>query len=68
MRVKIPKEVLYRRWVCEVMRSGFHNGARCTPDDPHGGRWQCAWYYERLLRLTEAQYNRRKYITVDTEA
>lgn len=32
-----------RRWRCEVFSSGFHNGATCTPGDPHGGRWSCEY-------------------------
>lgn len=36
-------EVLYARvWRCEVYSSGYHNGCKCGPDDPHGG-WNCGY-------------------------
>jgi len=36
---------LFRRvWRCEVFSSGYHNGARCRPEDPHGG-WACEYRY-----------------------
>ncbi len=38
------------RWVCGVVASGFHNGAHCTPDDPHGGRWGCGWHWTSSIR------------------
>jgi hypothetical protein len=32
---------LFRRvWRCEVNSSGYHNGCRCDPEDPHSG-WNC---------------------------
>lgn len=34
---------LFRRvWRCEVVSSGYHNGATCTPDDAHFG-WACEY-------------------------
>lgn len=38
-----------RRWVCQVVRTGFHNGARCSPDDPHDPSWRCGWRNEASL-------------------
>ncbi len=31
-----------RRWYCGVFGSGFHNGSKCGPDDPHGN-WGCEY-------------------------
>lgn len=45
-------EVLTKRWVCQVARSGYHNGASCRPDDAHNG-WGCDYYYEASIRATE---------------
>lgn len=33
------------RWVCEVFSSGYHNGCKCDPSEPHGG-WRCGYRYE----------------------
>lgn len=38
-------------WVCGVVRSGYHNGARCSYSEPHEG-WGCAFRAEVSLRLT----------------
>ncbi|MGH3518828.1 MAG: hypothetical protein ACRDQ7_15700 [Haloechinothrix sp.] len=35
-----------RNWVCNVVRSGYHNGAHCGPREPHTGEWRCGWRYE----------------------
>jgi|SRR5689334_14150620 len=43
-----------KRWVCQVVRSGYNNGAGCTHNDPHGGDWGCGVRHE--ASLTEAQY------------
>lgn len=32
-----------RRWVCDVVASGFHNGAGCTADDPHDSHCRYLW-------------------------
>lgn len=37
-----------RRWVCNVVRSGYHNGAHCTPDEPHTA-WECGYRWESTL-------------------
>lgn len=42
-----------KHWVCRVQRSGFHNGARCDPDEPHG-EWGCGW--RREATLTEESF------------
>jgi hypothetical protein len=34
-----------KRWVCEVVSSGTHNGAGCTAKVPHGGWWVCGERY-----------------------
>ena len=41
------------RWVCNVVRSGYHNGPGCTDLDPHSG-WDCGWRYELSLPATQA--------------
>lgn len=38
----------HRYWRCEVFTSGFHNGCRCRPDDPHDG-WDCQWVWTATL-------------------
>lgn len=47
---------LTKRWVCEVVRSGYHNGASCRSSEPHSG-WGCGYYYEASIRadIIEAQ-------------
>jgi hypothetical protein len=37
---------VWPKWVCGVVRSGYHNGAKCTPSDPHDPSWKCAYRYE----------------------
>jgi hypothetical protein len=32
-------------WNCEVFTSGYHNGCKCTADDPHGG-WNCRYVWK----------------------
>ena len=44
--VQVPVEAFARHWVCGVTRSGYHNGARCSPTDPHDEYWCCGWRYE----------------------
>lgn len=34
-----------RRWRCGVVASGFHNGALCSPSDPHDNSWDCGWRF-----------------------
>lgn len=46
-------EAFQRRWVCQVVRSGYHNGAGCQPDEPHGD-WGCGVRWE--ASLTERQW------------
>jgi hypothetical protein len=39
-----------RRWVCQVVRTGYHNGAGCVPSDPHHHEdWGCSWRWEASL-------------------
>lgn len=44
--------LLIRRWVCQVVRSGYHNGANCRPDEPHVD-WGCAYRFEFSLEDNE---------------
>jgi len=55
------RKLFHRFWRCEVFSSGYHNGAKCTPDDPHGG-WSCQYMWgtpaipdgqAKMLGLTE---------------
>jgi hypothetical protein len=46
--VSALQEKFDRRWVCQVTRSGFHNGCGCRPSEPHGG-WNCGWRWEASL-------------------
>lgn len=46
---ELIRSVFHKEWVCVVVDSGFHNGARCTPEDPHGGTWQCQWQYRAVM-------------------
>lgn len=57
---------LYPRWVCTVVASGFHNGAPCTPDEPHGGNWSCGWFYR--LRTRASSSDSRLQVTYVEEA
>lgn len=41
----IPAAWFRREWVCKVVDSGYHNGAHCTPNDPHGGLWNCGYFW-----------------------
>lgn len=53
----IEADVLQKRWVCQVVRSGFHNGAGCIPNDPHHDiEWGCGFRYE--LSVTPAEFER----------
>lgn len=49
---KAKAEVLTKRWVCQVARSGYHNGASCRPAEAHND-WGCDYYYEASIRATE---------------
>ena len=56
-RTHLFEELLTKRWVCQVARSGYHNGASCRPDDAHDG-WGCGYYYEASIRATEYEEKR----------
>ena len=43
---------VYPAWVCAVVRSGYHNGAGCSPRDPHED-WDCQYRYETSLPASE---------------
>ena len=53
----IDRNSFTRRWVCEVLKSGLHNGATCNYKDPHGGL-DCGWRYEVHLSYTEEGFKR----------
>lgn len=43
--------LLTSQWVCMVVRSGYHNGACCTENDPHDAEyWGCSYYFSALVR------------------
>lgn len=39
-------------WVCMVVHTGFHNGAGCSPEEPHGDDWECGWHCHALIPVT----------------
>lgn len=41
--------VASRHWVCFVVRTSYHNGAKCSESDPHGDDWRCGWRNELSL-------------------
>lgn len=55
---KAVHDKIVRRWVCEVVRSGYHNGAGCRSTDyEHHGGWGCGWRLE--MSLPDTAENRR---------
>ena len=46
--ILVDKNSFLKKWVCFVVRSGFHNGAVCQESDPHGD-WGCGWRYELFM-------------------
>jgi hypothetical protein len=46
-------------WRCEVVSSGYHNGARCSPKEPHGG-WNCGWAWTSTISAPPPSKLRRK--------
>ncbi len=55
MSVGTATSLFDHRWVCGVVRSGYHNGARCSPDDPHEG-WGCGMRLE--VSMSDSPKNR----------
>ena len=47
--------LLTRRWVCYVVRSGYHNGAHCNAREPHDQSWGCGYRSELRVSLTDEQ-------------
>lgn len=42
--------LLHRRWVCQIVRTGYHNGAGCRASEPHhGDDWGCGWRFEMSI-------------------
>jgi len=54
VKAKALEDVATKRWVCEVQSSGYHNGATCSPDDPHEG-WRCEYRYEFSVPATRIE-------------
>lgn len=54
-----------RVWDCEVVRTGYHNGAVCTPGEPHGG-WNCGYVW-KFPSMTDAEARRFGLITDSTK-
>lgn len=58
------RDLFEQRWVCRVVSTGFHNGVKCHPGEPHGADWRCGHYWV-AAPLTEKQA--REYgLLVDT--
>lgn len=43
-----------RRWRCDVVASGYHNGAKCDPDEPHDDVWCGYRWMAPALKAAEA--------------
>lgn len=52
--LRVLRADIDRRWTCEVLRSGYHNGATCNPREPHSG-WNCGYRNECFISLTDEQ-------------
>jgi hypothetical protein len=56
----------WRQWKCQVLASGFHNGAACGPGEPHGADWECGyvWHTPDLsdadMKAIQARSTQRK--------
>lgn len=58
----VPEDAFRHYWRCVVVTSGFHNGAYCSPDDPHdASTWGCGYVYS----LTVRDFARFKTITIE---
>ena len=55
--ILVDKNSFLKKWVCNVARSGFHNGAVCQESDPHGD-WGCGWRYELFMSYAEEDFLR----------
>ena len=55
MRAVKQTETVQARWVCQVVRSGYHNGAGCYANDPHPG-WACGWRCEVSIPVPSAEH------------
>lgn len=55
VRERVLPQLRERRWVCQVVRSGYHNGAYCNEKDPHED-WDCGWRHE--VSLSAAEYKK----------
>lgn len=63
--VLVPEDSIVTRWVCEVVRHGYHNGPGCTPSYPHDGSWDCHMRAE--LSLPAPMLNHLARLTIKTK-
>lgn len=62
--VLVPEGSIVTRWVCEVVRSGYRNGAGCSPMHPHEGSWDCRMRAE--LSVPAPMLNHLARLTIKT--
>lgn len=43
------RQTLRSQWICAVVRSGYHNGAACAPEEPHL-YWGCGYYFSLMFQ------------------
>jgi hypothetical protein len=58
---------LYSKWICNVARSGFHNGAACNSADPHSPSWACGYRYEMIIFATGRDKSMTVYLPQDED-
>lgn len=58
VRVVTLKDRFHREWACQVVDSGFHSGAGCSPGDHHTYPWNCGfkWKAQPLSDAVAAQF------------
>jgi hypothetical protein len=49
------RDLFTRRWACNVVATGYSNGARCDPTEPHGADWRCGYYWQASLTDEQAK-------------
>jgi len=55
----MEKITYHREWRCGVFESGFSNGDKCNPRDPHDPSWGCQWVLRApLLKDNQAARDR----------
>jgi len=50
------RDLFEKRWRCDVVASGFHNGAHCDPDDGHDDRCGYRWVAPALTEEQAREY------------